>query len=226
MGRGSRVARAPLSRVVPPAEARWAVGEPFRSRRAARALKPLGGRRRCVLRGETRQLVGALALRGGRERSGDRGEDLTEAVGSRSRCRCPLLSGGGPGHPGVGFPRRQPIFLRSLMEPEKENAERPPRRGRKRRQAPSQLGGAAEAMRAGWEREARLPQVKVSGGGSPTGRPGALWSPRTLAHLSGLYNGNGADSDGFDLVQCLAHKVKVRSLNKRLLGSSVRQELL
>lgn len=109
------------------------------------------------------------------------GEDLTEAVGSRSRCRCPLLSGGGPGHPGVGFPQRQPIFLRSLMEPEKENAERPPRRGRKRRQAPSQLGGAAEAMRAGWEREARLPQVKVSNGGSPTGRPGALWSPRTLA---------------------------------------------
>ncbi|XP_019607166.2 RNA exonuclease 5 [Rhinolophus sinicus] len=46
------------------------------------------------------------------------------------------------------------------MEPEQENTERPPKRGRKRRQAPSQLGGAAEAMRAGWEREERRPQVK------------------------------------------------------------------
>uniref|UniRef100_A0A671G005 RNA exonuclease 5 n=1 Tax=Rhinolophus ferrumequinum TaxID=59479 RepID=A0A671G005_RHIFE len=46
------------------------------------------------------------------------------------------------------------------MEPEKENTERPPKRGRKRRQAPSQLGGAAEALRAGWEREERHPQVK------------------------------------------------------------------
>lgn len=233
------MARAPLSLGVQPAAARSAVGEPFRTRRAARALKPLGWRRRCFLRGETGQIVGTLALRGGRGRPGSRGEDLTEAVPSRSRCCCPVLSGGGPGHPGVGFPQRQPILLHSLMEPEEENTERPPKRGRKRRQAPSQLGGAAEAMRAGWEREERRPQVKVSNAGSPTGRPGALWSPRpsprrlggprSLArptHLSGLYNGNGADSDGSDLVKCLAHKVSVRSLNKWLLGSNVRQELL
>lgn len=175
-GRGSRAA-APLSLVVQPAEARPAVGEPFRARRAAQALKPCGRRRRCFLRGETGQIVGTLAWRGGRERSGNRGEDLAEAVGSRSRCCSRLLSGGGPGHPGVGCPQRQLIFLHSLMEPERENTERPPKRGRKRRQAPSQLGGAAEALRAGWEREERHPQVKVSNAGSPTARPGALWSP-------------------------------------------------
>lgn len=235
-GRGSRLARAPLSLVVQSAEARSAVGAPFGTRRAARALKPLGWRRRCFLRGE---IVGSLALRGGQERSGSKGEGRTEAVGSRGRCCCPLLAGGGRGRPGVGFPQRQPIFLHSLMEPEQENTERPPKRGRKRRQAPSQLGGAAEAMRAGWEREERRPQVKVSNGGSPAGRPGALWSrrpsPRRLGGprpparptpLSGLYNGNGADGDGLELGECLAHKVNVRSLNTWLLGSDVRQELL
>lgn len=56
------------------------------------------------------------------------------------------------------------------MEPEQGETERRPKRVRKRRQAPSELGGAAEAMRAGWQRAARLPLVKVSGG-----RPEASW---------------------------------------------------
>ncbi|XP_019505391.1 PREDICTED: putative RNA exonuclease NEF-sp isoform X1 [Hipposideros armiger] len=46
------------------------------------------------------------------------------------------------------------------MEPEQGETERRPKRVRKRRQAPSELGGAAEAMRAGWQRAARLPLVK------------------------------------------------------------------
>lgn len=64
----------------------------------------------------------------------------------------------------AAFPQLTPVFLQSLMDPERERTGRHLKKGRKRRRAPNALVGAAEAMRARWDLEERQPEAKVSNG--------------------------------------------------------------
>lgn len=112
-----------------------------------------------------------------------------DGAGTRRPGRCPRR----------GAASAPAVSLRSLMEPEKEKADRQPKKGRKRRRAPSKLVGAAEAMRAGWEFEERHPEVKVSSGGRPVARPGRPGGGGPLDASRSLLRGPESGQDGASL---------------------------
>lgn len=117
---------------------------------------------------------GALCERkwGGSEGGGSRGRPAAPRSGSRAS----------------GFPQLPPVFLRSLMEPERGRTGALLQKGRKRRRARGKHVGAAEARRARSEPEERRPGAKVSGGAEGAARGGSeLPAPRPSAPPSGLW---------------------------------------
>ncbi|XP_046522357.1 uncharacterized protein LOC124241981 [Equus quagga] len=90
---------------------------------------------------------GALCERkwGGSEGGGSRGRPAAPRSGSRAS----------------GFPQLPPVFLRSLMEPERGRTGALLQKGRKRRRAPGKHVRAAEARRARSEPEERRPGAKA-----------------------------------------------------------------